>query len=77
MQVSWQEYIRATPSVLGGKPVVTGTRLGVDVILAKLASGESVEQVLESYPHLSREAILACLAYATDAVRNDVFYAVG
>ena len=77
MLIDWHSYIAFTPGVLGGKAAIKGTRIGVDIVLEKLAAGETVDQVLESYPHLSRESILACLAFATASVRNDIVYAVG
>ena len=77
MLANWESYIAFTPGVLGGKAAIKGTRIGVDIVLEKLAAGETVEQVLESYPHLSRESVLACLAFATSSVRNDTLYNVG
>jgi uncharacterized protein (DUF433 family) len=57
-----------------GKPIVAGTRLTVELILEKLASGESVEQILEAHPRLTSDAIQAALAFAADALRADVVY---
>ena len=53
-----------------GKPVVAGTRITVELILEKLAAGETAEQILEAHPRLTKEAILAALAYAAEALRN-------
>jgi uncharacterized protein (DUF433 family) len=50
---------------LVGKPVVRGTRLAVEFILELLAAGESENELLSNYPRLTREDILACLAYAS------------
>jgi len=47
-----------------GKPVIRGTRITVELILDKLAAGETVEQILEDYPHLTREGIRAALEFA-------------
>ncbi|MDT7689922.1 MAG: hypothetical protein QOE46_2681 [Acidobacteriota bacterium] len=52
-----------------GKPVVAGTRITVELILEKLAGGESVEQLLEAHPRLSREAIFATIAYTASTLR--------
>jgi len=49
---------------LGGKPVIKGTRVSVELILEKLAAGDSIEDVLEAYPHLSKEDIKRALAFA-------------
>jgi uncharacterized protein (DUF433 family) len=62
--------IQSDPSVMMGKPVVAGTRITVELILEELAAGESVEQILEAHPRLTREGILAALAYAAQAVSN-------
>ena len=59
-----------------GKPVIAGTRITVELILEKLAAGETVEQILEAHPRLSRVAIQAALAFAADALRGDVIYPV-
>jgi uncharacterized protein (DUF433 family) len=62
--------IQSDPSVLMGKPVVVGTRITVELILEKLAAGETIEQLLEAHPRLTKDAVLAALAYAAEAVRN-------
>lgn len=53
-----------------GKPVVAGTRITVELILEKLAAQETVEQILEAHPNLTRESISAALAYAAQAIRT-------
>ena len=60
-----QEWIVSDPAVLMGKPVVVGTRITVELILEKLAAGETVEQILEAHPRLTREAVQAALAFAS------------
>lgn len=47
-----------------GKPMIVGTRITVELILEKLAAGETVEQILEAHPRLTREAVSAALSYA-------------
>lgn len=56
--MNWQNYIESTPRVLFGKPVIVGTRIAVDLILEKLSLGDTIEQILEAYPTLSKEQIL-------------------
>ncbi len=68
------ELIRSDPSVMMGKPVITGTRITVESILEKLAAGESVQQLLEAHPRLTTEGIKAALAFAARALRADVVY---
>jgi uncharacterized protein (DUF433 family) len=60
-----RDRIEVNPDVLVGKPVVRGTRLAVELILELLAAGESESDLLASYPRLTREDLLACLAYAS------------
>lgn len=69
-----KRLIVSDPAVLMGKPVVVGTRISVELILEKLAAGESIEQLLEAHPRLSRKAIHAALAFAAEALRADVVY---
>jgi uncharacterized protein (DUF433 family) len=66
--------IISDPTVMMGKPVIKGTRITVELILEKLAAGETIEQILEAYPHLTREGIQAALSFAAEALRSDVVY---
>jgi uncharacterized protein (DUF433 family) len=66
--------IQSQPNIMMGKPVIAGTRITVEAILEKLAAGESIEQLLEAYPRLTRPAILAALEFAAQALRADVVY---
>jgi uncharacterized protein (DUF433 family) len=66
--------IVSDPRVMMGKPVVAGTRITVEHILDELAAGRSVEQLLDSYPRLTRDGISAALAFAAEALRADVIY---
>lgn len=65
--------ITANPNILGGKPIIKGTRISVELILQLLASGLSEEEILEDYPHLTREDIHACLDYAARSMKNEVY----
>ena len=62
--------ISIDPNVCFGKPCIRGHRIWVSLILDLLASGITVEQVLEQYPQLSREDILACVAYGAEMSRE-------
>jgi len=68
--------IISDPVVMMGKPVIVGTRITVELILEKLSAGESVEQILDAHPRLTREAIQAALAFAAEALRADVIYPI-
>ncbi|MCW5978752.1 MAG: DUF433 domain-containing protein [Bryobacteraceae bacterium] len=59
------ERIVVDPEILAGKPVIRGTRLAVEFILELLAAGQTEQDLLTNYPGLTREDILACLAYAS------------
>ena len=69
--------IQSDPDVMLGQPVVRGTRITVELILRKLSCGESVEQILESHPRLTREGVLASLEYAAEAMGHETVHAVG
>ena len=71
-----EELIQADPSIMMGKPVVAGTRITVELILEKLAAGETIEQILVAHPRLTREAIQAALAFAARALRADIVYPI-
>lgn len=71
-----KKLIISDPGVMMGKPVVTGTRITVELLLEKLAAGESVEQILDEHPRLTREAIHAALSFAAQALRADVVYPI-
>jgi uncharacterized protein (DUF433 family) len=68
--------IQSNPAVMMGKPVVAGTRITVELLLEKLGAGETFEQILVAHPRLTREAILAALDFAAQALRADVVYPV-
>ena len=72
--VDWRPHIESNPEILYGKPVVKGTRIPVDLLLEKLASGDELSDLLEAYPKLSKEDLYACLMYASDAVKNEIVY---
>lgn len=70
------DLIEINPGIMQGKPVIKGTRITVEQIIEKLAAGESMEQVLDSYPRLTREAVLAALSFAAGALRADTVYSI-
>ncbi|MBL8747382.1 MAG: DUF433 domain-containing protein [Phycisphaerae bacterium] len=70
----WQDRISIDPEVLVGKPVVRGTRLSVEFIVDLLAQGWAEAEVLKNYPGLTREDVLACLAYARERLSAERVY---
>ncbi|GMQ24892.1 hypothetical protein Aoki45_15740 [Algoriphagus sp. oki45] len=67
------ERITLNPEVVHGKPAIRGTRILVSSILEYLAGGDSVEDILEEFKELTKEDILACLAYASKAINHQEF----
>ncbi|MDZ4064739.1 MAG: DUF433 domain-containing protein, partial [Coriobacteriia bacterium] len=59
-----------------GKPVVEGTRITVEQILEDLGAGETIEQILEAHPRLTREGILAAVRFGAKALKADVAYPI-
>ncbi len=72
--MDWHAHILTDPHVLAGKPIVRGTRLAVDFLLGLFAQGWTESQVLENYPGLSREALLAVFAYAAESIADERVY---
>lgn len=68
------QLIESNPNIMMGKPVIQGTRITVEQVLEKLAAGESMEQILEAHPRLTREGILAAIEFGAKALRADVVY---
>ena len=68
------DYITTDPDILFGKPVIANTRIPVDLILEKMAAGETVAQILKAYPRITAESIQACLLYAADNLKNIIVY---
>jgi uncharacterized protein (DUF433 family) len=64
--------ITSDPNIAFGKPVIAGTRISVDQILAELAGGQTINDLLEAFPHLTREDILAAIDFARKAVSATV-----
>jgi uncharacterized protein (DUF433 family) len=61
---NWQKYISINPEIRSGKPCVTGTRITVSDVLSYLASGMSIEEIIEDFPSLDKEKITATLSFA-------------
>lgn len=68
--------IQSNPGIMMGKPVIAGTRITVELILEKLAAGESVEQLLVAYPRLTHAGVLAALDFAARALKADKVYPI-
>jgi uncharacterized protein (DUF433 family) len=66
-----QPRVVLDPNVLTGKPVIRGTRLSVEFIIGLLADGWNDADILANYPGVSRDDVLACLAYARDTLSSE------
>ena len=69
--------ITADQGIFGGKPIIRGMRISVELILSLLVQGQTIEDVLSDYPDLEPDDIRACLAYAHAIITNDSLDAVG
>jgi uncharacterized protein (DUF433 family) len=68
--VNYQQIITIEPGKRGGRPTIRGMRIAVTDVLGWLAGGMTHEEILDDYPELTEEDILACLAYAADRERK-------
>ncbi len=71
LKENYRKKIVINSKVLRGKPVIKGTRISVEFILELLSSGMTVKEILQEYPHLKKDEILACLAWARDSVKKE------
>jgi len=70
MAMNYREYISINPHIRFGKPCITGTRISVFDVLSWLAADMTPEEIIHDFPQISKEQILACLAYAADRERS-------
>lgn len=68
------KYITQNPAILGGKPIIKGTRMSVEVILESLAGGMTTEEMLKEYPFLKKEHLRAAIDYAAKIVSKEESY---
>jgi len=73
---NWRNFIETNPAIMYGKPVIKGTRIPVDLIFEKMSFGRSIDELLNSYPNLSKEAILACLSFASETLKSQKVHAL-
>lgn len=72
--IDWTLYIVSNPETLFGKPVIVNTRIPVDLILEKLAAGDTIEDLLEAYPKITKDGIAACLLFAADSIKHETIF---
>jgi uncharacterized protein (DUF433 family) len=66
------DRIVSSPAILGGKPVIKGTRISVEIILEWMASGANRDEIVSRHPHLTAQDVEQALAYAASSFKNDV-----
>ncbi len=72
--MNWEDRIVSDPEVLVGKPTIKGTRISLELIFDRLADGWSEEQLLESYPRLTKEDLKAAFAYAQECFQDGLMF---
>lgn len=70
--MNYQDYIVRDPKICGGAPVIKGTRITVRTVLASLAEGASVAEILQDFPTLSEKSIRAMIAFAAESAAEDI-----
>jgi len=72
--MNWKEHIVSDKEILLGKPTIKGTRLSVEHIIGLLAQGWSENQILESYPRLTKESLQAVFSYIQDCIHDGLLF---
>ena len=70
------QYIEVNPKIMMGKPVIKGTRITVESILLKLSAGETMSNIIEAHPHITKEQIQAALVFAAESLKGDMIYPI-
>jgi len=70
--MNWREYITVDPGICHGKACIKGTRIMVSVVLDNLAAGLTPDEIVRSYPSLSRQTVQAAIAYAAELARERI-----
>jgi uncharacterized protein (DUF433 family) len=68
--------ITSDPGIMVGKPIIAGTRITVELILEKLASGDSIADILDAYPHLTYEGVEAAINFALESISSLAVYPI-
>ena len=73
--MNWQ-YITSNPQILEGKPIIKNTRISVALILEWIANGSTIDDIVDEFPQLSRQAVQEAIHYASERSRNEFFYEI-
>ena len=69
--MDYRERITTDPNIVLGKPVIKGSRITVELILRKLSEGMTIDELLEAYPHVTKDDILAALSYSAEVISQE------
>ena len=69
--MEYKEKIGVDPDIMLGKPIIKGTRITVELILRKLSEGMTIDELIQAYPHLTKDDILAALSYSADVISKE------
>ncbi len=72
----WKDRIVVDPDILIGKPIIKGTRISVDLIMDRLADGWTLEDITTAYPRVTRDDVLAAIAFVTEVFREEDYIAL-
>ena len=72
--IDWKNHIHSDAKILLGKPIIKGTRISVELILDLYSLGWSTAQILESYPSLKEQDLLATFAYLKECIGHELFF---
>lgn len=70
------KHIVSNPAILGGKPVIRGSRISVQLVLEWIASGASIQEIVKKYPHLTEEGVREAILYASNFMANEILIEV-
>ena len=70
--MNYRDYIVRDPKICNGQPVLKGTRVTLRTVLASIAAGDDVDQILKSFPSLTRDAVRAVISYAASSAEEDL-----
>jgi uncharacterized protein (DUF433 family) len=68
------QHIEINPKIMMGKPIIRGTRITVEQILESLSESNSIDEVLQAHPHLTKDQVHAALSFAAQSIRGDEIY---
>jgi uncharacterized protein (DUF433 family) len=69
--MEYRKYIHSDPNIMLGKPLIKDTRISVELILKKLSEEATIPELLESYPNIKKEDIMACISYSADVIEKE------